>query len=192
MARLVAERADIVPALGELFRTHGYQGTSLALISERTGLGKGSLYHFFPGGKEEMVQAVLAEIDGWFESEIFAPLRTGEGEDEMAARARIAAMFAAVDAYFRSGRRACLIGTFALGQVRERFTVVIDGYFWRWQVALAGALARAGVPAHEANGIAEEVLVGIQGGIVLAHARDDAEVFRRTLERLRARCRFAL
>jgi hypothetical protein len=47
----------------------GYrEGASLSLISEATGLGKGCLYHFFPGGKEEMADAVLSEIDGWFEN----------------------------------------------------------------------------------------------------------------------------
>src|SRR5690348_16932169 len=52
MARVVAERSDVIPQLGELFRKHGFVGTSLSLITAHTGLGKGSLYHFFPGGKE--------------------------------------------------------------------------------------------------------------------------------------------
>jgi hypothetical protein len=29
-------------------------------------LGKGSLYHFFPGGKEDMAKAVLDEVAVWF------------------------------------------------------------------------------------------------------------------------------
>ncbi|HKX35432.1 MAG TPA: TetR/AcrR family transcriptional regulator, partial [Rhizorhapis sp.] len=52
MAKTVKERSDIIPVLGEVFREHGFEGASLAIISARTGLGKGSLYHFFPGGKE--------------------------------------------------------------------------------------------------------------------------------------------
>ena len=60
MARIVMERADVLPMLGEVFREHGFEGASLAAITARTGLGKGSLYHFFPGGKEEMAAAVLA------------------------------------------------------------------------------------------------------------------------------------
>src|SRR3954469_22668198 len=62
MAKTVAERAAVLPVLGEVFREHGFEGASLSLIGERTGLGKGSLYLFFPGGKEEMATAVLAEI----------------------------------------------------------------------------------------------------------------------------------
>ena len=62
MPRVISERADALPALAEVFREHGFEGASLSLISERTGLGKGSLYHFFPGGKEEMAAAVLDDI----------------------------------------------------------------------------------------------------------------------------------
>lgn len=188
MARLIAERRDIVPLLGEVFREHGYEGTSLALITQRTGLGKGSLYHFFPGGKEEMAAAVLADIDGWFEREIFAPLREGDGGGETGgAGASLDAMFTNVDAYFRSGRRSCLLGAFALGATRGRFAVIIDAYFWRWQMALAAALRGNGLTGDVMER-AEEVIVGIQGAIVLAQAREDAEVFRRTLARLRQRC----
>uniref|UniRef100_UPI003B3A755C TetR/AcrR family transcriptional regulator n=1 Tax=Rhodopseudomonas sp. TaxID=1078 RepID=UPI003B3A755C len=97
------DRAALLPLLGEVFRAHGYEGASLALITEATGLGKGSLYHFFPGGKKQMAAEVLAEIDGWFEANIFAPLR--EPDDP---RAAIDAMLTGVDAYFRSGARVCL------------------------------------------------------------------------------------
>jgi len=98
--KTVAERADILPVLGEVFREHGFEGASLSLIGARTGLGKGSLYHFFPGGKEDMAVAVLTEIEAWFATRIFKPLR----EDANAPRA-IADMLKAVEEYFKSGQR---------------------------------------------------------------------------------------
>ena len=64
MARQVAERSDTIPALANVFRTYGFDGASLAVITEHTGLGKGSLYNFFPRGKEEMAEVVLDEVDG--------------------------------------------------------------------------------------------------------------------------------
>ena len=116
MVRQVAERRDVIPVLAELFRENGYEATSLALIGAATGLGKGSLYHFFPGGKDEMARAVLADIDRWFETLIFQPL-----EQRPDPQAAISAMFDDVSAYFRSGRRVCLVGVLALGTVRDRF-----------------------------------------------------------------------
>jgi len=182
---MVAERADVLPALAEVFREHGYEGASLALIGERTGLGKGSLYHFFPGGKEEMAAAVLAEIDGWFEQHIFRPLRE---EDP---RRAVPEMIRAVDGYFRSGRRVCLVGAFALGDVRDRFGAAIRGYFAAWTDALAQALARseqwAGRPEDAARDRAEETVAAIQGALVLARALDEPAAFRRSLARIEAR-----
>jgi len=176
----------VLPALAEVFREHGFEGASLALIGARTGLGKGSLYHFFPGGKEEMAAAVLAEIDGWFEQHIFRPLRQEEP------RRAVAEMIRAVDGYFRSGRRVCLIGAFALDETRDRFSTAIRDYFHRWIEALAGALLRAGAPGTDAKMLAEEAVIGIQGALTLARALGDEAVFGRTLARLKRRLETAL
>lgn len=165
-----------------MFRTYGYEGASLTLITAATGLGKGSLYHLFPGGKTQMARDVLEEIDGWFEREVFAPLRDGED-----AEAGIARMFKATDAYFRSGRRVCLVGVFALGAARDEFAVAVHGYFERWREALALALRRAGHARGAAMELAEDILAGIQGALVLARAADEPKLFSRALARLQRR-----
>jgi AcrR family transcriptional regulator len=183
VARTVAERSDVLPLLAEVFREHGYEGASLSLISKATGLGKGSLYHFFPGGKEEMAVAVLAEIDGWFEANVFRPLR--ETNDP---RAAVATMFATTAEYFRSGRRVCLVGALSLSDARDRFAGRLRDYFARWVEALTAALARAGHGPEAAGAIAEEAVGGIQGAVVLARALDRPDVFERILTGLRARC----
>jgi AcrR family transcriptional regulator len=179
MARMVAERRDIIPELAEIFREHGYDGASLSLISQRTGLGKGSLYHFFPGGKAEMADAVLAEIGVWFEANVFAPLRGTAGP-----RDGLAAMFRAVEAYFQSGRRVCLVGAFALDATRDRFAERVSAYFEGWREALAHTLTQAGLAPADAADLAEDTLVRIQGAIVVARARQAPEVFPRTLARI--------
>ncbi|WP_137046608.1 TetR/AcrR family transcriptional regulator [Pseudolabrys sp. FHR47] len=178
----MSPRAALLPKLGEVFRTYGYEGASLTLITAATGLGKGSLYHLFPGGKAQMAKEVLAEIDQWFEREVFAPLRDRED-----AKAGIAHMFKATDDYFRSGRRVCLVGVFALGAARDEFADAVQGYFDRWREALAGALRRAGHPRAEAMELSEDILAGIQGALVLARAADDPKLFSRSLTRLKRR-----
>ncbi|MGR9169048.1 TetR/AcrR family transcriptional regulator [Rhizobium sp. KDH_Rht_773_N] len=179
--KTVYERADIVPLLAEIFRELGYEGTTLSRITERTGIGKGSLYHFFPGGKEEMAAAVLADVDVWFERAVYEPLRRDD------AAAAIDAMWANVMDYFRSGRRICLVGAFALDETRERFSPAIRDYFVRWIEALRRALVRAGCGEAAALAAAEEAVSGIQGALVLSRALDDTEMFRRTLDRLAGR-----
>lgn len=175
-------RAALLPKLGEVFRTYGYEGASLSLITAATGLGKGSLYHLFPGGKAQMAKEVLVEIDGWFVREVFAPLRDGAD-----AHAGIAQMFKATDDYFLSGRRVCLVGVFALGAARDEFADAVHGYFEAWRDALASALRRVGHARGEAAELSEDILAGIQGALVLARAADDSRIFSRALKRMARR-----
>ncbi len=182
MSRVVTERKDVIAMLAEIFREHGYDGTSLSLITEKTGLGKGSLYHFFPGGKEEMAEAVLGDIAAWFRTHIFEPLRNAE--DPAAA---LGAMFAAVDGYFRQGRRLCLMGVIATSGAHDRFACELNRYFSDWRADLSATLERAGTPAAECDGLAEEIVGGIQGALILARSLEDPGAFVRVLARLKAR-----
>ncbi|QND53749.1 TetR/AcrR family transcriptional regulator [Phyllobacterium sp. 628] len=182
MARMVAERPDVIPMLGEIFREYGYEGASLAVITEKTRLGKGSLYHFFPGGKEEMATVVLQQIDAWLEDQIYRPLRESDNP-----RASISAMCRAVSDYFRSGCRVCLVGAFALDNVRDRFASAIVDYFTAWKSALAAALQKLGHKPDEAADLAEEAVANIQGALVLARALNDPAVFERAMLRIERR-----
>ena len=182
MARMVAERSDAITALAEVFREHGYEGASLALIGKATGLGKGSLYHFFPNGKEEMLQAVLVEIERWFEDSVYSPLRDGDDAD-----AAITAMLDETAKYFRSGRRVCLVGALAVTNTRDLFAQAIRGYFVAWVDALQAALVRQGRDAEQARLLSEDAVLAIQGAIILSRALDDPAVFQRAIDQLHSR-----
>jgi AcrR family transcriptional regulator len=170
-------RGDTLASLAEVFRAHGYEGATLALISEATGLGKGSLYNFFPGGKEQMANEVLASIDRWFVDKIYSPLRTASDPVQ-----GIADMYAATDDYFRSGQRVCLVGVVALGASRDLFGEKVKVYFAGWVDALAASLRRYGDDKTAARRKAEHAVLEIQGALVLARAFDDAKVFSRALK----------
>lgn len=181
VAREVRDRAEVIPLLAETFRELGYDGATMSRITERTGLGKGSLYHFFPGGKDEMAAAVLADIDGWFDERIFTPLREAE------AAVAIEGMWDAVNAYFDSGRRVCLVGAFALDGTRDRFATAVKAYFVRWIDALRECLCRLGHPEPAARALAEDAVLGIQGAIVISRALGRADIFRSATLRLATR-----
>jgi AcrR family transcriptional regulator len=179
LPRTVNEKSDVLPLITEVFRELGYEGASLGQIGERTRLGKGSLYHFFPRGKEQMAEEALALVDDWFVRNVYEPLETGDPPTA------IAQMWRAVDVYFRSGQRVCLIGAFALDATRDRFGEPIRVYFERWVRALESVLIRSGAEPATAATLAEEVVLGIQGALVLARALHDDTVFSRAIERLR-------
>lgn len=180
MPAALISREDAIARIAEVFRAQGFEGASLSAITEASGLGKGSLYNHFPGGKDQMAAEVLTHVDAWFEAEVYRPLR--ETDD---ARAAVTAMFDATDAYFRSGRRICLVGAFALDATRDRFASAVQGYFAAWILALEQALARGGAAAPRA--LAESTVAGIQGALVLSRAMNDVGVFARQLAEMRER-----
>jgi AcrR family transcriptional regulator len=185
MPAALITREEAIARLGDVFREHGFEGTSLSAITAATGLGKGSLYNYFPGGKDEMAAAVLAHVDDWFEREIYAPLRSGADVP-----AAITAMFDNTARYFQGGGRICLVGAFAQDATRDRFAAAVQDYFRRWIDALALALERAGVARPLA--LAEATVAGIQGALVLARALNEAAAFGRQLDLLHANLRAAL
>jgi TetR/AcrR family transcriptional regulator, lmrAB and yxaGH operons repressor len=179
----MTDRAAAIPALAEAFREHGFEGASLAQLSAATGLGKGSLYNFFPCGKEEMAEAVLADVTAWFTASVFEPLERAAAGDAQA----IDAMLDDVTDYFRSGQRICLQGAFALGRERDRFSDRINGYFEQWIASLATALRALGHDEQQARAAAVETVAAIQGAIILSRALGQPDTFRQVIDRQRAR-----
>ncbi|MFC4808092.1 TetR/AcrR family transcriptional regulator [Paenibacillus sp. GCM10023250] len=57
-----AERkGQILRGAKELFAEHGFHGTSMRMINKHVGITDGLLYHYFPGGKQEILETVFAE-----------------------------------------------------------------------------------------------------------------------------------
>src|ERR1043166_4492360 len=59
--------------LSDIFRRKGYDGASYSDLMKATGLVKASLYHRFPGGKAEMVDRILSEVDREFSEYVVKP-----------------------------------------------------------------------------------------------------------------------
>lgn len=178
MARTVLDRSDVVLALAGVFRRRGFEGGSLSVIQQETGVGRGSLYHFFPAGKTDMARAVLDQVNEWFEEKIFGPLRTASDP-----RAAIEDMSREVAAYFLSRERVCLFAAITLGEEQETFATAVKAYFTDWVDALAGVLRGAGLPPQEAADRALDAVAAIQGGLILARAYGDDATFLGIVER---------
>lgn len=74
-------RQDILAGALELFRETAYADLRMADLAQRLGLGKGTLYLYFPT-KESLFLAVLQlELGGWFEAAAARLDQTAAGSD---------------------------------------------------------------------------------------------------------------
>lgn len=176
MPAALALREEVVDRLLTVFRRSGYDGASLADLSAATGLGRSSLYHYFPGGKEDMARAVLDRVDGWLDEKAIAPLQ-GEGSGPE----RLARMTASLDEFYNGGRERCILGAFVVGQSGALFSPRLSATFERWIGALASLAREHGIPAGKARARAEKAVLQIQGAVILSAALGDQKPFKRTL-----------
>jgi AcrR family transcriptional regulator len=160
-------------------RRQGYDGASLSELSKATGLGKSSLYHHFPDGKDDMVGAVIGHLETALEATVFAPLRSPGPP-----AGRLRAMNDQLAAFYRDGREACVLASLGIGDSSRRFHPRVRKLFRAWIDAIASALRDAGLARPVAQARAEDAIVRIEGALVLARSLGEPEIFGRTLRAL--------
>jgi TetR/AcrR family transcriptional regulator, lmrAB and yxaGH operons repressor len=173
------DRTEAVQKIVTVFRQWGYEGTTLSLISEATGLGKASLYHHFPKGKQEMAEAVLEYAGQWFAENILAPLH-GEGTPAK----RITLMNDRLSQFYDCGRSACLLAIFTLGEPESLFQVQVHQMLDAWINSLTVLLVETGIPEQAARQRAEDAVIQVQGALVLTRGLNSTEPFKRVLQQL--------
>lgn len=183
MARKSLVEDDVLIArLSDTFRSVGYEAASLAMLSETTGLKKASLYHRFPGGKEQMGSEVLQDAGRWLTRHVLEPL-AGPGTPA----ARIKDMTRQLDSFYAGGQQACLLNMLSSpigGQ--GPFKAAIKQMFEAFVEALAQVVAETGCSRRVARDRAERAVALIHGGLVLARGLGTTEPFRKVLKALPA------
>lgn len=107
MATAQASKDEIIDRLFTVFRDRGFEGASITDLSRATGLGKSSLYHHFPDGKEQMAEAVLERATAVIDSEILNAARSSG-----TLKARIRKIVATLDQMYVGGRApACSVNS---------------------------------------------------------------------------------
>ncbi|MBD2461442.1 TetR/AcrR family transcriptional regulator [Oscillatoria sp. FACHB-1407] len=172
-------REETVKRLVGLFRQYGYEGATLTRISEATDLGRASLYHHFPGGKEEMAQAVLEYMEQWMEANIIEPLQQDSSPGD-----RLQTMSATVNRLYSEGNTPCLLAVLTLGDSHTLFQQQVKAALNGWLEALAQVLIDAEIEPSEARTRAQNAILQIQGALILARGLGDTTPFQRTLEQL--------
>jgi TetR/AcrR family transcriptional regulator, lmrAB and yxaGH operons repressor len=174
------------PTLLELFRQYGYEGLTLSKISQSTGLGKASLYHHFPGGKTEMAEAALCEVDRWLDTTMLPILIEApvSGQNSQAID-KLTLMCIETSRFFNEGQNSCLWAVLMLEQSSDAlFHAQISSALSRWIEAIVNLLVAAGLNRALAQQRGEDALVAIQGALIMTRGLRDLAIFDRVLKQL--------
>jgi TetR/AcrR family transcriptional repressor of lmrAB and yxaGH operons len=167
-------RGAIVRAAATLFRRNGYAATGINEIAEVSGAPKGSLYHYFPGGKDQIAEAAVR-----FAGEgVVATLEKLEQEHQSAA-AMIRAYCKLLAGWMaKSGfRDGCPIATTLLESAPQSADLAAAGHeaFAGWCAVIARALVRDGFGKAEARRLSILTVASIEGALILSRVEASAQ-----------------
>ena len=164
----------IVTTSAELFRRQGYNATGIKQIVDEARAPFGSIYHFFPGGKEQLGAETIrwsGAMYGALVPAIFDPA------PDVATAVRAFFAGAAADLAASGYADACPIATVALEvasvsePLREACADVFDG----WLASATERLTGAGIAAPRARELAIGMVAALEGAFVLARAQRSTE-----------------
>ena len=170
MANAAQHKENLVRTAMRLFRQQGYASTGLQQILAESSAPKGSLYHYFPDGKEALGRAAVELAGG-----LIARMLTGLAERHKQPKAFVKAYCEVMagwmeESEFRSG---CPIATTMLETapyspaLTEAGARAID----RWIEIVATVFVNAGLSQREAKARAQLLIATMEGALLLARIR---------------------
>lgn len=154
----------------QLLARDGFEGASLADIVAFTGTPRGSIYHYFPGGKDEVVNAALDLA----EQGALRVLDETDGEPALRVAERFLGLWRTL--LERSDFSA---GCSVLGVTVSAGTPDVVAHaaeiFRRWRADLADRLTRGGLHPELAGGAAALLISAAEGAVVLSRAEHSME-----------------
>jgi AcrR family transcriptional regulator len=167
-------RERIVQASAELLAKQGYNATGVKQIVTAAQAPLGSLYHFFPGGKEELGAEAIRASGAMYEQLIEAVF---DPAPDPVTGVRL--FFAGAAAHLKETdyADACPIATVALevSSASEQMRLACAEVFESWIAAGAQRLERSGVSPERARELIVAMLAALEGAFVLARASRSTE-----------------
>lgn len=171
-------RERMVRSAAQLIRRKGVSGTGMREIVTEADAPRGSLQHYFPGGKEELVSDALL----WMGD--VAARRTKRCLSELESRTPSALLASIVDTWRRdltneefSAGCPLVAAAADTAATSERLRQVLGRAFDGWLEPLSESLVDLGVPIDRSDNLAIVIIAALEGAIILARIRRDLTPF---------------
>ncbi len=173
----VDTKERLVHSSAELFRRQGYNATGLKQILAAANAPFGSLYHFFPGGKEQL-GAETIRTSGALYSELFASI-VAQAPDVLSA---VGDFFdgAAQTLIETDYEDACPIATVALevASTSEPLREATADVFDSWIAGATAYFHAVGIPRERSRELALSMLCLLEGAFIFCRAMRSTEPLR--------------
>jgi AcrR family transcriptional regulator len=179
-------RQRMIDAAAELIRRQGVSGTGMREIVEHSGAPRGSLQHYFPGGKDQLVVEAIAASSDFVVGKIEAYLDFVPDASPGDLFAALAAWWR--DLYHRQGyAEGCPFAATTTDDAASNPALhdAVRAGLDAWHAAIDRGLARAGVPADRITSLTLLMMSAIEGALILARSYEDTAALEAIVTELR-------
>lgn len=170
---------NVEQKLFETFSKLGYDGASMEILAQATGLKKASLYHRFPNGKKEMALHVLVFVEQWIRENIVL-IAT---DQKLKALTRLRKIVASINDLYGGGANNCLLRSLSVGTDADAFKENIQRCFDLLVAGFAAISVDLGNSAAVAKEKARNINLLLQGSLLMSGASGDLSYFKNTLSK---------
>ena len=191
MKNTTTARERLIQATFELLERQGYHGTGLNQIIKESGAPKGSLYYYFPNGKEELVSRAIGEQGKALADRIRRAL---EGAQDPA-EAVYSMMLHLAEKLEQS--KCTKAGSFAAvaletSNTSEMLRETINKTYDAFISAIQGMLLAHGFSEARAVQIATLITASMEGAVVLCRTKKSTEPLRHIAQEMKHLLRSAI
>lgn len=162
----------MIEGAARLLAERGFQGTSFAEVIELTGAPRGSIYHHFPGGKDQLVGEAMAFAG----ARVVALLEAKAGEPATGVTAYFLHLWREV--LLRSDFRAgCSVLAVTVATESPLLQEQAAKVFESWRLGLGRLLEQGGLTAADAGSFAAMLIASSEGAVVLSRSQHTTEPF---------------
>ena len=172
-------RAKMVAGAAQLLAERGLQGTSFAEVIERTGAPRGSLYHHFPDGKDQLVDSAM-ELAG-ARALGFLDRKVGSSALEVTEYFLYVWHEVLSRSEFQAG---CAVLAVTVATDSPELLSRASGIFRAWRLRIAELLHDGGLAERDAARLAATLVAATEGAVVLSRAEQSWEPFDLVAEQL--------
>lgn len=168
-------RDRLVFQAAQKLRAAGLSGASMRHVAEAAHAPRGSLQHYFPGGKDQLVEEALAWAGEHAAGYVQAYLDATDRPTSSGLLGCIADYWVA-ELHRSDYDLGCpMVGAVAGGTATPRSRAAAAATLRTWSAPIAAGLRRAGVPADRVPAQVTAILAAVEGAIILARIdRTDA------------------
>lgn len=173
-------RALFITTMTELLEAQGYYATGIKEVVQKSAAPIGSLYHYFPGGKEELALLAIEQAGAAISKQLAAVLNgTVNPPDKIHLGVAIEQIFAFfADQLQKSAfQKGCPIATVTLetAAFNPKLQQACQQVYQSWRQTIEQALLASGYKMERAQPLATFILAAFEGALLLSRAENNTQ-----------------